>query len=81
MTRNLSILFSGKKLLLVMMMTTAIKTVWMTDLTISISMASMVKYLTKKLPAVKRTPLRTARKPPRSQSLLPLMGVSRTTGP
>ena len=46
MTRNLSILFSGKKLLLVMMMTTAIKTVWMTDLTISISMASMVKYQT-----------------------------------
>ena len=69
-TNNLSNFFSGKNFLFVMMMTNAINTVWRPDLTMSISMASILKYLTKKLVAVKRIPLKIAKNQPRDPFLL-----------
>ena len=51
-------------------MTRAMITTWRSDLIINISIASIVKYLTKKLPAVNKIPLRIAKNPPSIQSLL-----------
>ena len=61
----------------------AMRRVCSADLTSNMSVAPMVKYLTRKLFPVKRSPLRTARSQPTRGDLLSLglSSSSRTTGP
>jgi len=80
-TKILSLIEAGSKGVLEVMMPISTMNDCKNDLIKSISSASRFKYLTKKLLAVKRTPLIIARNHPRIQSRFLVGASGRRTGP